>query len=84
MDLDEALRTYNPDKLTDGMNTVGGEEVFFISSPSLGLWTARPNYAQAVRNNLLFSKRMTEKEPENGEWPELVAWNQADLEAFSS
>jgi nickel-dependent lactate racemase len=84
MDLDDALRTYTPDKLTDGMNTVNGEEVFFISSPSLGLWTARPNYAQAVRNNLLFSKRMTEKEPENGEWPELVAWNQADLEAFSS
>ena len=29
---------YDPAKLTDGFNTVDGEEIFYISNPALGLW----------------------------------------------
>jgi nickel-dependent lactate racemase len=36
----EAAALYPPDVLTDGFNTVGGEEVYYISNPALGLWTA--------------------------------------------
>lgn len=38
-DLDEALRRYDPAKMKEGWNTLpDGEEVFFISTPSAGLW----------------------------------------------
>ena len=37
-DLHEAQRQYNPANLKDGWNDVGGEEVFFVSNPGLGLW----------------------------------------------
>ena len=36
---DEMAAVYDPAKLTDGWNTVGGEEIFYISNPALGLWT---------------------------------------------
>jgi len=36
----ETAAKYDPAKLTDGYNTVGGEEIFYISNPALGLWTA--------------------------------------------
>ena len=36
---DEISKKYDPDKLTDGFNTVEGEEIFYISNPALGLWT---------------------------------------------
>ena len=36
---DEAAKKYDPQKLTDGFNTVDGEEIFYISNPALGLWT---------------------------------------------
>lgn len=32
------MERYNPSKLKDGWNQVQGEEVFFVSSPGLGLW----------------------------------------------
>ena len=35
---EEAAAKYNPEKLTDGFNTVDGEEILFISNPALGLW----------------------------------------------
>ena len=37
---DLALYTqkYDPARLNDGWNLVGGEEIFFISNPGLGLW----------------------------------------------
>jgi len=39
MDVDEALARYNPEVMKDGWNTMpDGEEVFFISTPSAGLW----------------------------------------------
>ena len=34
----EAAAKYDPAKLTDGFNTVDGEEIFYISNPALGLW----------------------------------------------
>ncbi len=34
----EMAAKYDPQKLTDGFNTVDGEEIFYISNPALGLW----------------------------------------------
>ncbi|OYN92374.1 lactate racemase domain-containing protein [Parenemella sanctibonifatiensis] len=46
MDLDEALARYNPETMTDGWNTMpDGEEVFYISTPSAGLWSTREKLA---------------------------------------
>ncbi len=40
-DLDEMLARYNPETLKDGFNTLpDGEEIFYISTPSAGLWAA--------------------------------------------
>lgn len=39
-DIDETLKRYNPEKLKNGFNTMpDGEEIYFISTPSAGLWT---------------------------------------------
>ena len=39
MDVGEALARYNPEVMKDGWNTMpDGEEVYFISTPSAGLW----------------------------------------------
>ena len=35
----EAATKYDHTKLTDGWNTVDGEEIYYISNPALGLWT---------------------------------------------
>ena len=43
-DLSEMLRRYDPAKLRDGFNTVGHEEIFFISNPGLGLWAHRDRF----------------------------------------
>ena len=40
-DLDTMAGRYNPEKLTHGYNDVGGETVFFIANPGLGLWAHR-------------------------------------------
>jgi len=36
--LDEMRRRYDPAKLKDGFNDAGGEEIFYVSNPALGLW----------------------------------------------
>ena len=42
MDVNEALAKYNPATMRDGWNTMpDGEQVFFISTPSAGLWAWR-------------------------------------------
>lgn len=42
MDYNEAVNRYNPEKMKDGFNTMpDGEEVYFISTPSAGLWTTK-------------------------------------------
>jgi nickel-dependent lactate racemase len=43
-DLAEVMKIYNPDKLTDGFNTVEGEEIFFISNPGIGLWSFKDRF----------------------------------------
>ncbi len=41
-DINETLLRYNPEKMKNGFNTMpDGEEVYFISTPSAGLWTMR-------------------------------------------
>jgi hypothetical protein len=36
---------YNPDTLKDGYNSLpGGEEIFYISNPALGLWASRERF----------------------------------------
>jgi hypothetical protein len=44
-DLKTMLNKYNPDKLTDGTNILpGGEEIYYISNPALGLWTHKERF----------------------------------------
>jgi hypothetical protein len=40
-DLDETLAKYPPEKLREGWNEVDGERVFFIPTPSAGLWATK-------------------------------------------
>ena len=40
-DLTEYARRYDVDTLADGLQTVAGEEIFFIRNPALGLWAHR-------------------------------------------
>ncbi len=38
-ELETMLQRYNPDQLTDGVNTMpNGEQIYFIRNPALGLW----------------------------------------------
>jgi len=42
LDYNKALEIYRPDKLKNGFNTLAnGEEIYFISTPSAGLWTTK-------------------------------------------
>ena len=43
-DLAAMTAKYDPAKLKDGMNTVNGEEVFYISNPALGLWALKKSF----------------------------------------
>jgi nickel-dependent lactate racemase len=45
-ELDKTLEQYNPDKLEQGFNNVGGEEVFYISNPAAGLWAWKQNFSE--------------------------------------
>jgi nickel-dependent lactate racemase len=40
-DLATMMTRHDPAKFKDGWNQVGGEEVFFVSNPGLGLWAHR-------------------------------------------
>ncbi len=45
-DLKETLARYNPETMKEGWNTMpDGEEVFFISTPSAGLWASRDKFS---------------------------------------
>jgi nickel-dependent lactate racemase len=39
--LNQMLERYRPDRLALGNNIVGGEEIFFVANPGLGLWAHR-------------------------------------------
>lgn len=44
-DLGETTRRYDPSVLRDGWNDVsGGERIYYISNPALGLWTHRDRF----------------------------------------
>ncbi|MDL2324085.1 nickel-dependent lactate racemase [Ruminococcaceae bacterium OttesenSCG-928-A16] len=41
----QAARMYNPQKLLDGFNTLpNGDEIYYISKPSLGLWASKDKF----------------------------------------
>ena len=43
-DFDELAKLYDPERLRYGFNTMGGEEVFYIPNPALGLWIDRERF----------------------------------------
>ncbi len=44
-DLKFMMKLYNPGKMKDGINILpGGEEVFYISNPALGLWASSERF----------------------------------------
>ncbi len=44
-DIDAMMQRYNPAKLIEGFNTLpDGEEIYYISSPALGLWAYRDRF----------------------------------------
>jgi nickel-dependent lactate racemase len=45
-DLSTMLTRYNPEKLQHGYYTIGGEKVFFIANPGLGLWAYRGRFGK--------------------------------------
>ncbi|KKM12118.1 D-mannonate epimerase [Clostridiales bacterium PH28_bin88] len=51
--LEEALKMYDVNRLRDGFNTVGGEEIFYLSDPAIGLWTTRSRFEQYSEGNLI-------------------------------
>ncbi len=48
--LNEMQRRYDPEKLRDGLNSVDGEEIFYISNPGLGLWAQRDRFRTEQEN----------------------------------
>ena len=52
-DLKEVLERYNPAVMREGYNTMrDGEEVFFISTPSAGLWSTDAKLNNPARREL--------------------------------
>lgn len=44
-DINTMMKKYNPDVLEDGYNTMpGGEKIFFISNPAIGLWAYKEKF----------------------------------------
>ncbi|MHB1688347.1 MAG: nickel-dependent putative hexonate epimerase [Ignavibacteriaceae bacterium] len=44
-ELQKMIQKYNPEKLIDGINILpGGEEIFYISNPALGLWASKERF----------------------------------------
>lgn len=52
-DVNEAQRRYDPAKMKEGWNTMpDGEEVFYISTPSAGLWATEAKLNDPARRDL--------------------------------
>jgi len=43
-DLDKMMKKYAPEKLKDGFNTVGDEQIYYISNPGMGLWSFKDRF----------------------------------------
>ncbi len=82
MDLDEAMGLYGPGKVNEGHNTINGEDVFFINSPSLGLWAAKDKYLAALKKNLDFAEKMIQREPDEKTWQILRKKDLEDIQKF--
>ncbi len=53
VDIDEALSVYNPEKMSNGWNTMpDGQEVYYIKSPSAGLWGTKEKFENREFDNL--------------------------------
>ncbi len=53
-DLAEAQKRYDPAKMKEGWNTMpDGEEVFYISTPSAGLWATDAKLNNPARRELV-------------------------------
>ena len=44
--LQETMEKYDFANLKDGINTVNGEEIFYISNPALGLWALKSAFTE--------------------------------------
>lgn len=50
MDYQEAIKLYDPEALSNGFNTLeGGEEVYFVQAPALGLWAAKTRFQRDLK-----------------------------------
>ena len=49
-DLNDMMAKYNPDKLKDRFNTIDGEKVYYISNPSMGLWSFKDRFKNIKRS----------------------------------
>ena len=47
-ELTEAQQRYSPTALHDGWNDVGGERVYYVSHPGLGLWALRSRFESSA------------------------------------
>jgi hypothetical protein len=56
-DLTTMLERYDLAKLTHGYNRVGGEDIFFIANPGLGLWAHKSRLASAAPAKLAAAAR---------------------------
>lgn len=53
-DLGEALARYAPERMAEGWNTMpDGEEVFYISTPSAGLWATKAKLNNPARQEMV-------------------------------
>lgn len=44
---DQMIKTYNPETLKDGWNTMpDGEKIFYVSNPALGLWALKEQFEE--------------------------------------
>jgi len=84
LDLQTAMKTFKPMILKDGLNVVNGEEIYFISSPSLGLWTAKNKFIDSLNNNRKFAQRMHAKEPKETIWQQITQLDKEDVQKYSS
>jgi nickel-dependent lactate racemase len=82
LDLNKALEKYNPEKLKYGFNFIDGEEIFFIPSPSLGLWTSKEKFIEAINNNNCYIDTMIKKYPKEEMWLKIKSWNKEDFRIF--
>jgi nickel-dependent lactate racemase len=55
-DLKAMTARYDPEKLRHGWNQVGGERIFFVANPGLGLWAHRSRFESSAAPALAHSE----------------------------